>query len=614
MASGYAGLNASGYVAAGQLGSGTPDNTKFLRDDNSWQAITGGVTDHGALSGLEDDDHTQYQKESEKGSASGYAGLDASSFVPTANLGSGTADGTVFLRGDQTWAAAGGSGGGLFVEDATSYSIYGGTGAGVALDATALDNFLGGRNAGHALTIGDYNVGIGQNALYYLTQGNNNCAVGVNALRGYTNTADIWSYNTAFGNSALYGVLDGSDYNTGVGYEAGKNVKTGDYNTYVGYQAGIMNAGHTAGNSNTCVGARTMTKAYGLNYCTCIGESAGQNLYSGTNAVFVGYQAGVGHSSSSNSGNENVFVGYMVGKNYSSAAYNTIVGTYGFYNNTYGQSNVGVGHSALQYATDVDGNTCVGRYAGRGKSGGQTGTGYNWCVAIGYSAGANLNDGSDYGVYIGYQAGNYGNGGDYNVYIGYQAGQSGVSFGTHYDNVGIGNHSLYNIYNGYGNVAIGYHSGDIITHGTYNTLLGHDADVTDNSRTNAIVIGYGASGTADNYIAMGNTSITAADCQVSWGTYSDRRLKNSIVDSEIGLDFILGLRTRRFKKNDIKEDVTFDGMIAQEVKEVMDSLGVEFSGWRETGGTQSLQYEAFVMPLINAVKQLKKEIDELKGK
>lgn len=36
------------------------------------------LTDHGGLTGLTDDDHTQYQKESEKDAASGYVGLDAS--------------------------------------------------------------------------------------------------------------------------------------------------------------------------------------------------------------------------------------------------------------------------------------------------------------------------------------------------------------------------------------------------------------------------------------------------------------------------------------------------------------------------------------------------------
>jgi len=93
-----------------------------------------GVTDHGLLTGLADDDHTQYaladgsrgtfevagavaaheaasdphtgyQKESEKAAANGYASLDANTRVPDAQLGTGSADGTKFLRGDRAWAA-----------------------------------------------------------------------------------------------------------------------------------------------------------------------------------------------------------------------------------------------------------------------------------------------------------------------------------------------------------------------------------------------------------------------------------------------------------------------------------------------------------------------------
>ena len=63
--------------------------------------VTTAVTNHEGAA----DPHTGYQRESEKGAASGYAGLDSTTKVPTAQLGSGVADSTTFLRGDQVYGA-----------------------------------------------------------------------------------------------------------------------------------------------------------------------------------------------------------------------------------------------------------------------------------------------------------------------------------------------------------------------------------------------------------------------------------------------------------------------------------------------------------------------------
>ena len=45
------------------------------------------------------------EKTANKGQASGYAALNTSSIVPTAQLGTGTASTTTYLRGDSTWAS-----------------------------------------------------------------------------------------------------------------------------------------------------------------------------------------------------------------------------------------------------------------------------------------------------------------------------------------------------------------------------------------------------------------------------------------------------------------------------------------------------------------------------
>ena len=87
----------------------------------------------------------------------------------------------------------------------------------------------------------------------------------------------------------------------------------------------------------------------------------------------------------------------------------------------------------------------------------------------------------------------------------------------------------------------------------------------------------------------------------------------AVAVGEVGLDFIDKLRPSEFEfKN--KPGKYHNGLIAQQVKEAMDVCGIEFSGWYEKDdGIQGLRYQEFILPLINAVKELKKEIEELKA-
>jgi hypothetical protein len=108
-----AGLSAEIVVGAtpgGELGGTWASPTVDATHSGSTHAATQAAAEATAAAAAADhaaaaDPHTGYQKESEKGAASGYAGLGADSLVPQDQLGSGAQDGTKFLRDDGTWQA-----------------------------------------------------------------------------------------------------------------------------------------------------------------------------------------------------------------------------------------------------------------------------------------------------------------------------------------------------------------------------------------------------------------------------------------------------------------------------------------------------------------------------
>jgi len=115
---------------------------------------------------------------------------------------------------------------------------------------------------------------------------------------------------------------------------------------------------------------------------------------------------------------------------------------------------------------------------------------------------------------------------------------------------------------------------------------------------------------------------------------SDLNLKTAITDTTLGLNFIEELRPVEYKLKECNDVVIsgsppgptvvpragvrkHHGLIAQEVKTALDTLGVsttDFAGYVESDGSpsrHSLRYEEFIAPLIKAAQELKAENDAL---
>jgi hypothetical protein len=131
----------------------------------------------------------------------------------------------------------------------------------------------------------------------------------------------------------------------------------------------------------------------------------------------------------------------------------------------------------------------------------------------------------------------------------------------------------------------------------------------------------------DNTVSCGNngnrwTAVWAVNGTIQT---SDAREKTDITPSALGLDFINKLKPVSYRwkvgQNNIDNEKvvpregkrTHYGLIAQEVKETIDSLGVgDFGGWvlgdiNDPESSQGLNYGQFICPLVKAVQELTKK-------
>ena len=111
---------------------------------------------------------------------------------------------------------------------------------------------------------------------------------------------------------------------------------------------------------------------------------------------------------------------------------------------------------------------------------------------------------------------------------------------------------------------------------------------------------------------MDTGAFTASGDVIAFGSPSDKRLKENIKPIESALDKISKLQgvTFDWKKSDsildIKQDI---GFIAQDVQKVIPELVRE-----NENGMLSMRHQGITPILLEAIKELKAEIEELKSK
>jgi hypothetical protein len=405
------------------------------------------------------------------------------------------------------------------------------------------------------------NTAIGAAALTSNSTGANSVAIGYTALQ--TNSTGL--RNIAIGSGALATSSTASD-NLAIGYVAGTSLTTGTYNSFVGGYGGVSfssGQANTTGSNNSGFGGGSLGSNTTGNSNTGLGHLA---LYSNTTAsnnTAVGYQALYGNST----GIRNTAIG--VGAAYSTTGNGiNAFGYYALYNNSTGNSNTAIGGSY---------NTSAAL---------QTNTTGSFNVAVGEGS-LSLNTTASNNTAVGYQAG-YANTTGANNFFG------------------------------------GYLAGSTITTGSNNIYVGANSIASSATAGGEIVIGAASStgkGSNTGFINPNTGGVYQGNNSATWSITSDERLKKNIVDNATGLSAITAIQVRNFEyrtKDEVTElpsqnaiEITGVqlGAIAQELQAILpDCVKTESTGVMSVDTTNLTWY------LINAVKELKAEIDLLKGK
>lgn len=319
-------------------------------------------------------------------------------------------------------------------------------------------------------------------------------------------------------------------------------------------------------------------------------------ISSGTGIIFKGSSRFLHDYKGTGTSGENLFLGlnsgnFTLGGTGSEGSYNIAVGSNILSMLTTGYANCGIGSQALMMNTSGYQNTALGRYTMYSNTTGYSNTAMGYQVLYNSTTALQNTAVGTQSMFNNLTGNNNSAFGYYSLY----SNQTGIR------NIALGFTALYGNVSGNENTAVGNQSLYNLTAGNNNIGIGSDAQVPSN--------------TGSNQVRIGNTLISYAGVQVAWTITSDRKWKENIKSSELGLSFISKLRpVSYFRKNDQGKRTEY-GFIAQDVEETLIEAGIKNSGiiTKDDNGNYEMRYNDLFAPIVKAIQELQAQNDELKN-
>jgi len=303
---------------------------------------------------------------------------------------------------------------------------------------------------------------------------------------------------------------------------------------------------------------------------------------------------------------------------------NTATGYRSLYSNTTGQDNIANGYDALFSNTTGSFNIANGPYALYFNTTGYDNTAngdqslyYNTTGVYNTATGSNT-------LYLNTT-------GAYNTASGYRALYNNATGGN---NCAYGNSALSTNTSGSFNVAIGLNALASNSTGNKNTAVGFMADAfnANYDLTNATAIGARALVSQDSSLVLGDHAKVGIGTSTpdyllhvngdaakpgggSWTVASDARLKKQIQPYKDGLEEVLAIEPVSFHYNNrsgLNTEKEYIGVVAQDLEKITPYMVGTFK--KDDEEYLDVDNSAMVYMLINAVKELKSENDELKAR